>query len=69
VAAVAAVSEEVANAAADLIDVEYEELATIASAEEAVANPEPRIHDYGREGNLHKAINLEFGDVEQAFAE
>ncbi len=69
VAAVAAVSEEIASAAADLIEVEYEELATIASAEEALSVTEPRIHDYGPEGNLHKAISLEFGDVDQALAD
>jgi 4-hydroxybenzoyl-CoA reductase alpha subunit len=68
VAAVAAVSEEVATAALDLIDVGYEELATIESAEHALATPEPRIHDYGDDGNLHKLIDLEFGDVEAGFA-
>jgi len=28
------------------------------SAAEAVAHPEPRIHDYGDSGNLHKLIDL-----------
>jgi 4-hydroxybenzoyl-CoA reductase subunit alpha len=69
VAAVAATSEEAATAALDLIEVEYEPLKAIASAEDAVAHPEPRIHDYGDAGNLHKLINLEFGDVEAGFAE
>jgi 4-hydroxybenzoyl-CoA reductase subunit alpha len=69
VAAVAAVSEEIATAALDLIAVDYEPLAAISSAEEAVSHPEPRIHDYGDDGNLHKLINLEFGDVEAGFAE
>lgn len=69
VAAVAATSEETATAALDLIKVEYEPLKAIASAEDAVANPEPRIHDYGDTGNLHKLIDLEFGDVEEGFAE
>jgi 4-hydroxybenzoyl-CoA reductase alpha subunit len=69
VAAVAAISEETATAALDLIKVEYESLKAIASAEEAVTTPEPRIHDYGDSGNLHKLIDLEFGDVEQGFAE
>ena len=68
VAAVAATSEETATAALDLIKVEYEPLRAIASAEDAVAHPEPRIHDYGDSGNLHKLIDLEFGDVEEGFA-
>jgi 4-hydroxybenzoyl-CoA reductase alpha subunit len=69
VAAVAATSEETATAALDLIDVKYELLPAISSPEEAVTTPEPRIHDYGDSGNLHKLINLEFGDVEEGFAE
>ena len=69
VAAVAATSEETATAALDLIKVEYEPLKAIASAEQAVAHPEPRIHDYGDSGNLHKLIDLEFGDVDEGFAE
>src|SRR5438552_15004477 len=47
VAAVAATSEEEATAALDLIEVQYEPLKSISSAEEALENPEPRIHDYG----------------------
>jgi len=69
VAAVAATSEETATAALDLIKVEYEPLRAIASAEDAVAHPEPRIHDYGDSGNLHKLIDLEFGDVAEGFAD
>ncbi|MGH7537591.1 MAG: molybdopterin cofactor-binding domain-containing protein [Gemmatimonadales bacterium] len=68
VAAVAATSEEAATAALDLIEVGYEPLRPIGSSEDAVAHPEPRIHDYGDAGNLHKLINLEFGDVEEGFA-
>ena len=69
VAAVAATTEEAATAALDLIDVKYELLPAIASPEEAITTPEPRIHAYGDSGNLHKVINLEFGDVEAGFAE
>src|SRR5260370_42105638 len=69
VAAVAAVSEEIATQALDLITVAYEPLEAISSAEEAIARPEPRIHDYGDDGNLHKLISLEFGDVAAGFAE
>jgi 4-hydroxybenzoyl-CoA reductase alpha subunit len=69
VAAVIAREELTAFEALDLIDVEYEILATISDPEEALANPEPRIHDYGDEGNIHKRVSLEFGDVERGFAE
>ena len=68
VAAVAATTEETATAALDLIKVVYEPLKSFASAEEAVLNPEPRIHDYGDSGNLHKVIDLEFGDTDAAIA-
>src|SRR5437870_4339300 len=44
-------------------------LPTICDPEEALATPEPRIHEYGEEGNIHKLVALEFGDVEQGFAE
>jgi len=69
VVAVAATTEEAATAALDLIAVTYEPLRAIGSPEDALAYPEPRIHDYGDSGNLHKLINLEFGDVEEGFAE
>jgi 4-hydroxybenzoyl-CoA reductase subunit alpha len=69
VAAVIAREELTAFEALDLIDVEYEPLATISDPEEALATPEPRIHDYGEEGNIHKRVALEFGSVEEGFAE
>ncbi len=69
VAAVAAVTEEAATEAVNLIDVAYRDLAPIPSAEDAVARPEPRIHDYGEGGNLHKLVSLEFGDVHEALSQ
>src|SRR5579862_7817778 len=69
VAAVVAREELTAFEALELIDVEYELLTTIADPEEALAIPTPRIHEYGEEGNVHKRVSLEFGDVEQGFAE
>jgi 4-hydroxybenzoyl-CoA reductase alpha subunit len=69
VAAVAAIDEDVAFDAMNLIEVEYEPLNTISSIEEAVLIDEPRIHEYGDEGNIHKKVSLEFGNVEQGFAE
>jgi 4-hydroxybenzoyl-CoA reductase subunit alpha len=69
VAAIVAREELTAFEALDLIDVDYEILATISDPEEALATPDPRIHDYGEEGNIHKRVALEFGDVEKSFAE
>ncbi len=68
VAAVIARDEQTANEALDLIEVKYRPLATIATAEEALERPEPRIHDYGEQGNIHRLQAFEFGDVEAAFA-
>jgi len=69
IVAVIAREELTAFEALNLIDVEYEILATISNPEEALATPEPRIHEYGEEGNIHKRVALEFGDVEKSFAE
>jgi 4-hydroxybenzoyl-CoA reductase subunit alpha len=69
VAAVAAVDEDVAFDAMNLIAVEYERLNTISSIEEAVMIDEPRIHEYGEGGNVHKKVSLEFGDVDEGFAD
>jgi 4-hydroxybenzoyl-CoA reductase alpha subunit len=69
VAAVIAREELTAFEALDFIDVDYEILTTISDPQEALETPEPRIHDYGEEGNIHKRVALEFGNVEQGFAE
>ena len=69
VAAVIAREELIATEALNLIDIEYELLPTISDPEEALATPEPRIHDYGEEGNIHKRVSFEFGDVDKGFAE
>lgn len=68
VAAIAAVDEDAAFDALSLIEVEYEPLPPIGSIEEAIANPLPRIHDYGDQGNFHKLVSMEFGDTEEGFA-
>ena len=68
VAAVIARDEQTATEALDLIDVKYRPLATIGNAEEALAHPEPRIHDHGEQGNIHRLQAFEFGDVEAALA-
>ncbi|KPK04951.1 MAG: aldehyde oxidase, partial [Betaproteobacteria bacterium SG8_39] len=68
VAAVIAKDEQTATEALELIEVKYRPLPTIASPEEALDNPEPRIHDYGEQGNIHRNQAYEFGDVEAALA-
>ncbi len=68
VAAVAAVDEDTAFDAINLIEVEYEPLPSISSIDEAILIDEPRIHEYGDEGNVHKKVSLEFGNVEDGFA-
>jgi 4-hydroxybenzoyl-CoA reductase subunit alpha len=69
VAAVAAIDEDTAFDALDLIEVEYERLKSISTIEEGILVDEPRIHDYGDSGNIHKKVSLEFGDVEEGFQE
>src|SRR6266508_1817910 len=69
VAAVAAIDEDIAFDAMNLIEVEYEPLNTISSIDEAILIDEPRIHEYGDEGNIHKKVSLEFGNVDEGFAE
>jgi 4-hydroxybenzoyl-CoA reductase alpha subunit len=69
VAAVAAIDEDTAFDAMNLIAVEYEPLNSISTIEEAVLIDEPRIHDYGDGGNVHKKVSLEFGNLDEGFAE
>jgi len=66
-AAIVAVSEDIAHAAALAVKVEYELLPTISNFDDALATPEPQIHDYADDGNIHKKVSLKFGDVEQGF--
>jgi 4-hydroxybenzoyl-CoA reductase subunit alpha len=69
VAAVAAIDEDTAFDAMNLIEVEYEPLNTISTIEEAILIDEPRIHEYGDGANVHKKVSLEFGNIEKGFAE
>lgn len=67
VAAVAAVDEESATEALDLIEVEYEVLPHFLDPEEALAHPETPIHDPKKpdaNGNVSKHVRLQFGDVD-----
>ncbi|MBI2305269.1 MAG: molybdopterin-dependent oxidoreductase [Chloroflexi bacterium] len=67
VAAVAAVDEETALEALSLIDVEYEELPPVFDPEAAMEPDAPLVHE-DKERNIAMRINVERGDVAQAFA-
>lgn len=70
VAAVAAISEEIAEAALDLIDVEYEPLPAVFDVDAAQQPDAPLIHDRGFGHNLVLAPQVfSRGDVEQGFAD
>jgi len=66
VAAVAAVDLETALEAVGLIQVEYEPLPALLTAEQALAEGAPAIHDLFP-GNLCAEVHQEFGDVAAAF--
>src|SRR5688572_1741744 len=68
IAAVAAIDEETAERACELIEVDYEPLRPLMSIQESLAHPEVRIHEYGDGPNIHKIVGLSFGDVDAAFA-
>ncbi len=71
VAAVAAIDEDTALRALDLIRVEYELLPPVLQPEQALAPDAPQVHAAskpGRNGNITKHVHLEFGDVDSALA-
>ena len=68
VAAVAAVDEDAAFDALDLIAVDYEPLPPVGSIDDGLAPAATPIHDYGDQANIHKLVSMEFGDTEQGFA-
>ncbi|MBV9360639.1 MAG: molybdopterin-dependent oxidoreductase [Betaproteobacteria bacterium] len=68
VAAAVAVDEQTAVQALDLIEVRYKILPPIASPEQGLQQPEPRIHDYCEQGNIHRNQSYEFGKVDEALA-
>jgi len=69
VAAVAATSEDIAEQALGLIDVDYEPLASVMSIEDALRPTDEagKIHWWTRNGNIQKAVAFEFGDVNAGF--
>ncbi|RPH98957.1 MAG: hypothetical protein EHM68_02635 [Lysobacterales bacterium] len=68
VAAVAATSWKIAEQALELIEVEYEELPAVFTADAAMREGAPRLHA-DAEGNIAKNPIFEFGDLEAGFAE
>jgi CO/xanthine dehydrogenase Mo-binding subunit len=64
VAAVAAISEEIARDALDLIRIEYEELPAVLLPEEALDEEAPNMHD-GRKDNIAHEIRFERGSVDE----
>ncbi len=68
VAAVAAVDQDTAQEACDLIEVEYEPLPGVFSPFEAMQEGAPLVHE-DRPGNICVEYHWNFGDVDKAFAE
>ncbi len=68
IAAVAAVDEDTALAALDLISVEYEMLPAVFTLEEAMAPGAPLIHE-DKPGNINIHVNIDVGDIEKGFRE
>jgi 4-hydroxybenzoyl-CoA reductase alpha subunit len=69
VAAVIAKDEQTATEALDLISVEYKPLKTISDPQEALQNPEPRIHAYSELGNIHRLQAFEFAGGRDAVSD
>jgi 4-hydroxybenzoyl-CoA reductase subunit alpha len=66
VAAVAAIDEDTAEEALDLIEVEYEPLPAVFDPMDAIKEDAPQIHD-GVELNININRHIEWGDVDEAF--
>ena len=68
VAAVAAIDEDTAEEACDLIEVEYEPLPGVFDPFEAMQEGAPLVHD-DQPGNICVEYHWNFGDADKAFAE
>jgi 4-hydroxybenzoyl-CoA reductase alpha subunit len=66
VAAVAAVDEDTAEEALDLIEVEYESLPAAFEPLEAIKEGAPQIHEHA-ERNINVTRHIEWGDVDEGF--
>jgi len=68
IAAVAAVDEEIAEEALELIEVDWEELPAVFDPLEAMQAEAPLLHE-AIENNISKSLTMECGSVEAGFAE
>jgi len=68
VAAVAAIDEDTALEALELIEVEYEPLPAVFTFEEAMKEGAPLVHE-GFKGNVNVIRKIDIGDVEKGFRE
>ena len=66
VAAVAAVDEDTAEEALDLIEVEYEPLPGVFEPLEAIKEGAPQLHEHA-ERNINVTRHIEWGDVDEGF--
>lgn len=66
IVAVAAVDEETAEEAVRLIRVDYEDLPAVMSIAEGLRPTDVPIQHYSEQGNVHRTISFEFGDVQKA---
>jgi len=69
VAIVAAESEEIAAAALELIQIDYEKLPAVTDAIEAAKPDAPLVHEERPDGNLLKHIKVKRGDIDTGFAD
>jgi len=76
VAAVAAIDEDTAEDALELISVEYEELPAVYDPEEAMKDGAPQVHDKTSSPNMHdekhnigRYVAREYGDMAKGWAE
>ncbi len=69
IALVAADSEEIAEEALKLIEVEYEVLPVVSDPREAAKAGAPLLHPHHPTGNFKATYNLENGDIEAGFAQ
>jgi 4-hydroxybenzoyl-CoA reductase alpha subunit len=68
VAAVAAEDELSAEESLRFIDVEWEILPSLVDPEESLRATDVKIHELSKHGNISKHVDLQFGDVQQAFS-
>ena len=69
IAIVVADSEDIAAAAVDLIDIEFDELPVVGNAIQAAESGAPLVHEGRDDGNLLRHIKVDKGDMDAGFAE